>query len=83
MVWNATEPGRLRIAAGTAPTWATSAGVAAEVRLRVGIAGFEFMTGGGASLRPRFTRELAVVVRKKLQQPEPMATFLGSILFKS
>ncbi|MFN0067680.1 MAG: LysR family transcriptional regulator [Limisphaerales bacterium] len=35
------------------------------------------------ALRPRFTRELAVVVRKNRQQPEPLATFLGSILFKS
>ena len=35
------------------------------------------------ALRPRFTRELAVVVRKNRQHPEPLATFLGSILFKS
>lgn len=35
------------------------------------------------ALRPRFTRELAVVVRKNRRQPEPLATFLDSILFKS
>lgn len=34
------------------------------------------------TLRPRFTRELAVVVRKNRQPPEPLATFLGSILFR-
>jgi hypothetical protein len=33
-------------------------------------------------LRARFTRELAVVVRKNRQPPEPLATFLDSILFK-
>lgn len=31
--------------------------------------------------RPRFSRELAVVVRKNRKQPEPLATFIGSILF--
>lgn len=35
------------------------------------------------ALRPRFTRELAVVARKNRQQPEPLATFLDCILFKS
>lgn len=33
------------------------------------------------STKPRFTRELAVVVRKNRQQPEPLATFIESILF--
>ena len=33
------------------------------------------------NLRPRFTRELAVVVRKNRQQPEPLASFIDCVLF--
>ncbi len=35
------------------------------------------------ALGPRFPRGRAVGVRKNGQPPEPLATFLGSILFKS
>ena len=31
--------------------------------------------------KPRFTRELAVVVRKNRRQPEPLASFIQSVLF--
>lgn len=33
------------------------------------------------ALKPRFIRELAVVVRKNRQHPEPLASFIGSVLF--
>jgi DNA-binding transcriptional LysR family regulator len=33
------------------------------------------------NIKPRFSRELAVVVRKNRQQPEPLAAFIESILF--
>ena len=33
------------------------------------------------TLRPCFTRELAVVVRKNRQHPEPLASFIESVLF--
>ena len=36
---------------------------------------------GRIRMQPQFVRELAVVVRKNRVHPEPLATFIGSILF--